>query len=158
MNFLEWYLRLPARPESEDVGWSIVLHPARPAGAIEWGVAVAIAALALISLISYFRQSRELPSRLRIVLLSLRVSAVLLVALLLAGFGLTAQSVGRPTLVIMLDVSASMSTRDVVSSSDEGEEDPSERLRVAVDRLLDDDARVLRILSMLSRADLSVWR
>ncbi len=149
MNFLEWYLRLPARPESEDVGWSVVLERARPTGVVEWGIAAAILALATISLVSYFRQSRELPARLRLTLLTLRLAAVVLIGLLLAGLGLTAQSVGRPKLVLMLDVSASMSTPDI-ERPDDDDEDSSEhvdRLTMAIDRLLADDARILHDLA-----------
>jgi hypothetical protein len=149
MNFLEWYLRLPERPESEDVGWRVVLERARPAGVVEWAIAAAIVALAAMSLISYFRQSRELSPRLRLTLLMLRTLAIVLIILLLSGLGLTAQSVGRPGLVLMLDVSASMSTPDVEPLDRDEPGDAGERvsrLTVTIDRLLEDDARLLREL------------
>lgn len=110
-QFLRWYFDLEPGLTPAGVSW---LARDTVSGRF-WIVLLILFAIGIVGL-AYCRETRHLRRPMPIVLLSLRVVASLLLLLMLSGLGLQLTRTGLPTLIVMVDTSASMDLRDAYSA------------------------------------------
>ncbi|RMF90385.1 MAG: hypothetical protein D6741_16940, partial [Planctomycetota bacterium] len=134
----EWHWPLP--------GWLTVLLVAAVCGAIIW---------------CNVRATPSIPRRLRWILASLRIGAFAVLAFMIAQAALAAFRTGLPTLVLVMDDSASMALRDEYPPDEEAvlrellkRDELPDRLTIAREALSQDDGRLLKNLSDRYRLEL----
>lgn len=144
----EWYLGVSPTGSGESVRWSQSWGSA--SGNEVWIVGVIAAALAVIVVLAWQQPGRW--SRAWWGLLALRLSALAIVALWLGEWTLHVVRTGLPSLVVLLDTSASMSLEDryppkAGGSGAAGDQAQGARLAIAQGLMLADDGAWLRELA-----------
>lgn len=164
-RLLEWYLGAPPTDPGQGTAWEFSWQAPYPAWMPAWLVLLAAIAIAGLVVWVYLRDAGSASWPARCGLIFLRASAVVLVLFFLAQLQLSINRTGLPVVVVLLDVSESMSFED---DYDEGSPrttaneylasvqlSESTRLNLAKSLLLKGDGRFLK--QLLSRYKVRVY-
>jgi uncharacterized membrane protein len=148
-----WYLGVEPTGSGESARWTLVWGGT---GVSWWWIAAAVGAAALVAVVLALQEPDRLSRQWRRQL-ALRLSALMVVALWLGELTLEVVRTGLPTLVLMIDTSASMGLEDRYASlpagvatsapGGGGDQRHGTRLPIVQKLLLDHDGALIRELS-----------
>jgi hypothetical protein len=138
-RFLERWLGIRPPGPGEGLEWELTHRFPWPA----WLTALAVVGLIAFVVAIYRRDAERLSRARRWLLVTLRLTSLGLLLFFLTELALSIERTGLPTLLLLVDTSASMRTPDAIA---QGQSAPSTRIAAATELLSRDDGAFLREL------------
>lgn len=114
-NFLEWYLNIPPAQPGQGTDWTWLHQTPWPEGMPQWLVLILVVTAVAYVWWVYRRDASSASVGWRVLLATLRLSAIAVVLLILTELTLVVDRTGLPFLAVLIDDSASMSLEDTYS-------------------------------------------
>ncbi|VAX41899.1 hypothetical protein MNBD_PLANCTO02-2705 [hydrothermal vent metagenome] len=118
-RIIEWYLGVPATEPGQGTVWTFNYHPAWSANTPHW--VVLLLAVGLVAYVAsiYWRDAKASSRKIRGGFIVLRLLLISVAFIFLTGLSLSIDRTGLPTIVLLIDDSASMGLEDHYKKEDE---------------------------------------